>query len=706
MIHPICLYSIARRDGVSGPEPGVPSAPIVRFGDMIQQTPPNGVAYFGWMCEPVQRIEDAVYVVYPNTISPPPGFQWFACNPPAIDANLWQESAAIISEAIYAPTPPALPQSSSQTPQLSPIVRQSDSRKSEEGVDEMRLTETAEGYALISAKAKRKLPASNYTLQKVMVLHRMFADEARNKTAVQLVLHIISSRIETVVMEIPLDGIDTVVSRIGKAIPTAITFPQSKAVFSGLLPVLVRERLASCPHIYVYQDSGWVLPPHCSWLYVHGNAVPPSDCVQIETNFQFGISGNGHAPAWLAQNSWRLLSMSKNLPAILIPFLYAHLALMWTLFDAAGYPPHVLLFIKGVTGSLKTAVASLLFNFSADPKNNIPASFRDTSASMEVMMGKYKDRVLLVDDFCPAASENARRILEQNLEQLIRFYGDGIAKSRTNPKLEETHEKRPHGLCAITGEDSAGSYSSLLRCLFITVQPDTYDKILLAEFQENPALWTEYLKIFVDFCTKNADKIISFVKSGFPALRDKAAQVISERRLVDAYACLSLTAEIVLNFVAPYLSMADSDKMAIYARYDAAVLETCRCSAEEAKEVDPVQVFARMVCEGIDKQTLSLAGRKEFESKPNEFHGYAEGNHWYFWPHELFDFLRRAYELGGKKFPLTQARLWEALYLAKVLIPPAPRGAGERRFEFGVRVSFGNRPRMIRIDPITLKKFL
>lgn len=607
---------------------------------------------------------------------------------------------------MYAPTPPALPQPLSLDPQLPAKVPLPEVQEPEELIDQMRLTETSEGYALIPAKAKRKLPASNYIIRKVATLHRIFADETRNKTVIQLTLHIISFRIEAVSIEIPLEGIDTAVSRIGKAIPTAIAFPQSKAVFSNLFPVLIRERLANCSHPYAYQDSGWVLPPHSNWFYVHANAVPSSDQVRIETGFQFGISGNGHALGWLVQNSWRLLSMSKDLSAILIPFLYAHLALLWTLFDAAGYPPHVLLFIKGMTGSLKTAVASLLFNFSADPKSNISASFRDTSASMEVVMGAYKDRVLLVDDFCPAASENARRILEQNLEQLIRFYGDGIAKSRTNPKLEETHEKRPHGLCVITGEDSAGSYSSLLRCLFITVQPDTYDKVLLAEFQDNPALWTEYLKVFVDFCTKRADAIISFVKTRFPVLRDRAAQVIAERRLIDAYACLSLTAEIVLNFVAPHLNMSDSDKTAVYARYDAAILETCRRSAEEAKEADPVQVFARLVCEGIDKQTLLLTERQEFEAAPNEFHGYIDGNYWFFWPHELFDFLRRAYELGGKKFPLTQARLWEALYMSKILVPAAPRGAGERKFEYGVRVSFGNRPRMIRVDPIILKEFL
>ena len=381
MICPICLYSISRREGASMPGPGIPCKPIVIAADLIQQLSISGIPYFGWMCEPVQRFEDAIYVVHPNTVPPPPGFQWFAGNPLATDVALWQKSAAIVSDALYAPTPPALPQPISSEPRPPANVSLSEVQEPEDLVDEMRLTETSDGYALIPSKSKRKLPASNYIVREVATLHRVFADETRNKTLIRLTLHIISARVEAATIEIPVEGIGTAVSRIGKAIPTAIAFPQSKALFSNLLPILIRERLANCPHIYAYQDSGWVLPPHCNWLYVHANAVPPSDWVRIETDFHFGISGNGHALGWLVQNSWRLLSMSKDLSAILIPFLYAHLALLWTLFDAAGYPPHVLLFIKGMTDSLKTAVTSLFFNFSADPKNNIPASFRDTSAA-------------------------------------------------------------------------------------------------------------------------------------------------------------------------------------------------------------------------------------------------------------------------------------------------------------------------------------
>lgn len=707
MYQPICLYSIAKRQNPAPPAPGVLYNPLVIPEVLIAQVPPHGVGCFGWDCAPVDSYEDAIYIVHPSTMPPPAGFRFFAGNQPTADIDYWVDCAYAISEALYVPpAPPALPPQTPAVPQCAPVAPRSVTQEPDEVEDQVRLVETAGGYALVSAKERRTMPASNYIILEVSFLHRVFADERKNQTCVRLVLHIISATVNTATIEIPMDSIDSVSTRIGKGIPTAITYTSTKTIFGGLLAVLVRERLVACPHRYTYRCSGWVRPPQSGWVYVHDGATPPCDFVRFESGFSFGIYGNGHATPCLVKNAWRLLSLSKSPDAALVPFLFAHLGLIWSLFDAAGYPPHVLLFIKGTTGSLKTAVASLLFNFTADPEKNIPATFRDTSASMEVRMGEFKDRVLLVDDFCPAASENARRALEQNLEQIVRFYGDGIAKARTNPKLEETYDNRPHGLCVITGEDSAGSYSSLLRCLFLTVQPNSYDKQLLAEFQKNPALWTEYLKQFVDFCAQNADEIISHVKERFPELRERAATVIAERRLVDAHACLSLAAEIALAFAAPHLEMLESERAAVTTQFDGVILETCRRSAEESKEVNPVQVFARAIFTGIDKGTLHLAERQPFEANPGGFSGFADGKYWIFWPDELFDFVRRTYELGGKKFLLSKARLWEALYQANALVPPIPRGTGGQRFEYLYRVGFGNRPRMLRINPTTLKEFL
>ena len=493
--------------------------------------------------------------------------------------------------------------------------------------------------------------------------------------------------------------LDTAGQEIAKEIGTAVVVPQAKQSFYKIIGYELRTQLASAQKRFIYTRTGWFTPPSGKWFYVRDGANPPLPELCYQTGFRFGRSDDPHTPGQLAQSAWSLLSMAREdeLECILIPVLFAHLGLLWPLFNEAGYPPHMLLFIKGMTGSLKTAVASLLFNFSGQPENAIPASFRDTSASKEVKMWNYKDRVLLVDDFCPGASEGSKRVLDQNLEQLIRFYGDGIAKSRTNSKLDEVYEKRPSGLCVITGEDSSGSYSSRLRCLYINVTPDTYDKALLAEFQKNPALWTGYLENFVAFGERNAIAIIARISDQFPQLREQASKVIRERRLVDAFAALYLTAEVCVSYIRGIsdLHLNYEDELA---KFSQDILTVCQNSAEDSRETDPVKIFARLVHEGITQGTLRIAEKGEFKIAMNEFIGFSDGAHIYFWPPHLFEFVRKEYGRSGKVFPLSEKQLWEQLRQKNILIPPKDRTEGNGRFEYGTRTSFKGRPRMIRID--------
>lgn len=704
MFSPLCIYVVSKRVDCSVLDPSIPFVPIVNWADLIEHASFGGVAFFNQACEPVANIEQACYVVHPETIPSPPGFAVFSQRQRHENQTAaWEATAQMVQDMVYSPLPVA------PTPAFSSFVVQPPTEEAEVDANQQELIETAEGYALISPKSRRQIRASNFRITDLTVIHYLKDGADFDEQAIRLNILVISGPSHRVVESLDLskDELDSVGLKIGKKVGTAISYPRAKQSFWGKLSVLVRERLAYCSHHYVYRSSGWVLTPQNQWIYVQDGAKPPNENIRFQCGFRFGIPKPDYTTEWLVGNAWRLLHLSPREPAAsLIPFLFAHLSLLWSLFEAAGYPPHVLLFIKGTTGSLKTAVASLLFNFSSDPKNNIPATFRDTSASMEVKMGIYRDRVLLADDFCPAASENSRRVLEQNLEQLVRFYGDGIAKARTNPKLEETYEKRPHGLCVITGEDSAGSYSSLLRCLFVSVTPDTYNKELLAEFQRAPSLWIGYLDRFVSFCCDYASQIIDLIREQFPILRKQAEAVITERRLVDAFADLCLAGKILLEFVSRPLGLTGESQNSILNQMEATILEVCRRSAEESKDSDPVKVFSRYLLEGVEKQAIRLVSRREFELSPEKFDGYEENGLWHFRGNTLFSYIRKEYSGTGKQFPLTEKRLWEELYLSNILIPAASREEAGAKFEYGVKASFGARSRYIRIDPSALGKYL
>lgn len=107
MFTPICFWSIAKRKDSVSPKPGTPVVPIIRAGDLIEQVPFGQTRYFGWCGEPVNNPSDAQYVVYPNTLPVPPGFEWFMGAPAPASLDAWQTTATFVQEAAY--TPPTLP---------------------------------------------------------------------------------------------------------------------------------------------------------------------------------------------------------------------------------------------------------------------------------------------------------------------------------------------------------------------------------------------------------------------------------------------------------------------------------------------------------------------------------------------------------------------------------------------------------------------
>lgn len=119
-----------------------------------------------------------------------------------------------------------------------------------------------------------------------------------------------------------------------------------------------------------------------------------------------------------------------------------------------------------------------------------------------------------------------------------------------------------------------------------------------------------------------------------------------------------------------------------------------------------MKTFVRLLHEGVSEKTITVGTRAEFAVAPDQFIGFLEKGYCYFWPSRLYDFVRKSYASGGKSFPLSMNQLWEALYVAGVLVPEHRRDESGRKFEYGVRLSFGERPRMLRLDPSQFEMYL
>lgn len=679
-MNPLKFFSTYRRPRASG-EPYCPFNFQIRR-DLQGQN----CQYFdsqGFPCEPGRHL----FISIPSDQVPPPGYTWVGGHPPTIPENILnpEQTQSIV------PT-------STPIDEPAPTIQQQALIEDDAELDSYIITRGYDGFYIQPPKQRKPRRATNFLINLVAVKHKVKGETDNER---QILFDVVILSTLCIRLEIPYGDLKNILSVVSDNIGETITYHSATGAFYAELQTLLREELASCPHKYEIGISGWSATPTGRYFYAEDGATPPDESIQFKTGFQFGRGTPTRVPEQVVLDACEILKLSEAPSVISVPFLFAHMGLLWGLFKAAGYPPHTLLFIEGPTGSLKTAVASLVFNFSGQPEANIPATFRDTSSSQEIKFSKYRDRVLLVDDFCPASDAASRRVMEQSLEQLVRFFGDGIARARATPSMEEIKEKRPCGLVAITGEDSAGSQSSLLRCLFLRVEKDSYDKTLLHKFQENPALWTEYLALFVEHAAPRAGDIIRYIAEKFPLYRKEGEGLLKERRLVDTYAWLAVTADILVQVLQTVVNIQAENTQKAF--HDDA-MRVCLASEAKAKSASPVKIFAQTLLDLFHRNQISLGDVASFEASPDEYLGAVHKGHWYLWPNEAFSAVRNAYASTGRTFPLSMTALWGALAAAGILIPTEVKSKGISRVEYGTRVSFAGRPRLLKIVPQRLQE--
>lgn len=561
--------------------------------------------------------------------------------------------------------------------------------------DKAKILRGEDGYYYQPAKKRRPIQATNFliNLEAIKHLHKSDGQEERF-----ILFHVCIPNHGSFVMEVSTRELDNILPAILTEHPETVIFKQNPiGSFTILFQVLVRERMLSLQHLHEIQYSGWGKDQESRWFYSSDESLAPNKKYRFNCGFSFGRGQLSRRPEMIVTTGWSVLKLARAFEKIAVPVLFALLGLMYKLFDAASYPPRSLLFIEGPTGSLKTAVASLLFNFSAVPEKNIPANFRDTPASMELKFVDYKDRVLLVDDFAPAADTASQRAMARSLEQLVRFFGDGVPRARATPTMDKVKELRPCGLIAVTGEDSAGSQSSQLRCIFVHVDSNTFDKEVLHRFQQAPYLWTEFLRLFVDRLAPEAHRIIKSIKELVPKYRAEATQQLSEKRILNAYACLATTADIVVKV------MPEGLFPEARTAFHEAALRVCQDSEIQARTADPVRLFCQTLVEALQQNRIHITNRSEFSFNPESFLGFEADGLWYLWPHEAYTLVRKSFADIGKIFPKSEAALWSDLSSRGVLIPKIINTKQGTRKEYGTKIGFGGRPRMLKIDPDRLR---
>lgn len=503
-------------------------------------------------------------------------------------------------------------------------------------------------------------------------------------------------------LRIPASDMDNAVKRIQAAMPMCAVAPTiSKAVPS--IVNYVRQQLSALDDHHYIQRTGFMEFGN-EWVYVEDCAMPPNKNVIFNTGRSICVDS-----ALSAADAWRIaldfLNVSTKASLMIPLFLMAHLGPLFNLFEAAGCVPRFVIFLNGRSGSLKTSTVIALFRLFWEQPNAPESNFKDTETALEIKLGEANSHVLVVDDFRPPLTAVAGKQNLEKLEAIIRFVGDHISKSRSNAELGRAKEFRPTGCCVVTGEDTGGSHSSLLRCLVLSISKGDIDGNKLRRYQDNPLLLMTHMHHFVTWCGKHGHQLIAYIKERFQAEREFFQSSIKELRLVDTAATLMVTARI-LGLYGKACGMLQEDSMNTLARTCLDAIEKAVAYSESySKELNPVCMYLTAFFELWNHNEISIAPSIDGYVSGKTI-GYGDGDLVWLHRQELYAKVRRYWQRFDTLFPLSLEKTSEHLADAGLIeVNYETRGEGTKRL-FIKKSSLPSRPRLMVLNAVLARQYL
>ncbi len=309
------------------------------------------------------------------------------------------------------------------------------------------------------------------------------------------------------------------------------------------------------PHEIIYPNAGWREVPGKGWRYVYGGGV-----VGEQTNFVHAASKNYNLMVDRNKLGTRgnflsamgMLSICKTGVASSELFLFVHTTMLATLFEKSGHRINFLFGISGVTNSRKTSMAlaiAKVFGRTDPSEFKADAQFAiATRGGIETTLGAYKDAPVIIDDFKPGSNMQEQKEMDRKLDELTRFYGDGIIKKRMTDFLSDK-EKRffpIYGGCVLTMEIVTGVLSSVTRIFITEINVNEVDNRKLKYFQDNLEILPTHIYDFLSWATDNFDEIVLCISDKFNEFREEFKFEVA--RYAEMYSTLKVTALLLSEY--------------------------------------------------------------------------------------------------------------------------------------------------------------
>lgn len=456
----------------------------------------------------------------------------------------------------------------------------------------------------------------------------------------------------------------------------------------------------------VYTHLGW-RKIGGKWVYLHAGGAIGADNILVD------VSANSMERYSLPETTepdamnWSLKLLDVAPPEVTIPlFSLAHLAPLCEALRRAGAEPSFILWLAGITGAMKSTLAALLLCYFGDfTGKSLPASFKDTSNSLEKKAFLTKDSLLVVDDYHPTASQQEARKMEQAAQQLLRGYGDRVGRSRMRADMSLRPSYVPRGLCLVTGEDTPDAgQSTTARYLAVELKKGDIDHTLMGKIQANADKLAQAMHGYIEWLALKMDDIPEKLRERFIKYRQKATAEGQHARIPEVVAWLHMGLYAGLDYAEETGAIERKTKEEFLVAGWRVLVTLAERQAQLIAEERPSAKYLSVLGELLTSGAAYVQDIHEPAPKEKEpgFLGWQDSEWYYLLPDTAYKAVAQFCANQGGHFPVTARTLWKHLEVEGVIF--TEKNGNENRRLVKEYLPGAGRPRVLKLKVDALKK--
>lgn len=350
----------------------------------------------------------------------------------------------------------------------------------------------------------------------------------------------------------------------------------------------------------------------------------------------------------------------------------------------AGIEPGFLLWLYGMSGTLKSTLAALCLSHFGDFDNkHLPASFRDSMASMEKRLFAAKDSLIVVDDFHPASDTNEARKMEGIAQLLLRAYGDRVGRGRANPNTSLKPDYPPRGMAVATGEQLPSGLSSMARLFVLEIKKGDVDLPALTTAQATQDKLSRAMTGYIMWLAPQLDTLPGELKSTFQQLRAAAMTEEQHLRVPEAVAWLYLGWAFFLDFARSTGAITEAQLREFSEEGWKVLIDLAAAQEQRIIAERPVTKFITLLQEMFSQHAIYVKGvdggqppnaeafgweldlvegeKNFYPGRTATFLGWSDGAFLYLLPEATYKEVARFSSSQGAMFPVKPQTLWKHL---------------------------------------------